>query len=218
MRGIGAGLVLAALAATAVASPVPAKEKSGAAAPAAVADPKAAPDGLYVTDPAHRTILFSYQHQGYSVPYVRWREWTGKLKWNATKPEQSFIQVDIDASKVDSGVDAFDGHLKGEKFFDVAKHPTITFVSTSLKQKGPNTGTVTGNLTIKGVTKPATLDVTLNKAALEQRGNVHKIGFSGKGVVKRSDWGLDAAVPFVSDEVTITVEAEFVEQTADPAQ
>ncbi|MEQ1930841.1 MAG: YceI family protein, partial [Parvularculaceae bacterium] len=140
----------------------------------------------------------------------RWRAWTGELNWNPEHPEKSAISVTIDAAKVDSGVDVFDGHLKSDKFFDAANYPTITFKSTSVQPKGPNKGVIVGDLTIRGVTVPASLDVTFNKAAFEQRGNIHKIGFSGKSVVKRSSWGLDAAIPFVGDEVTITIEAEFL--------
>lgn len=214
MQPMRAIILSAALATAAAALPAAAaaadkgKEPASAAAPAA--DPKAAPSGVYTPDAEHRHLLFSYNHQGYSTSFVRWRDWTGEIAWNADKPEKSSVAITIDATKVDSGVDIFDEHLRGEKFFDTAKHPTITFKSTSVKKTGPNKGTITGDLTIKGVTKPVTLDAAFNKAAFDQRGQAHKIGFSGKGVVKRSDWGLGAAVPFVGDEVTIIVEAEFL--------
>jgi polyisoprenoid-binding protein YceI len=185
-----------------------AKEKGKPKAEAAI-DLSAAPAGVYKPDPNHRAILFSYDHQGYSKTFVRWREWSGEINWNPAEPEKSTVNVTIDVNKVDSGVDLFDEHLKGDKLFDAAKHPKITFKSTSLKRRTANAGTMTGDLTIKGVTKPVTLDVTLNKAAFEQRGNLNKLGFSAKGVVKRTDFGMDYAVPFVGDEVTIVIEAEF---------
>jgi polyisoprenoid-binding protein YceI len=215
MRKLSFTILAAALAATALAAPAFANEQGkgkakAKAEAAAVADAKAAPSGEYRTDPTHRHILFSYDHQGYSVSWIRWREWTGELNWNAEAPEKSSVKVTIDAAKVDSGVDVFDEHLRGEKFFDTAKYPTITFVSTSNKSLGKNKGQMSGDLTIKGVTKPVTLDVTLNKAAFEQRGGAYKVGFSGKTRIKRSDFGLDVAVPFVGDLVTLTVEAEFM--------
>lgn len=193
-----------------------------ALAPAAASEPatiaavdfKAAKSGAYAPDPNHRHILFSYAHQGYSTSYVRWRDWTGTLNWNAEKPEKSSVSITINAAKVDSGVDLFDEHLRGERFFDTANHPTITFASRSLKQTAPNAGVMTGDLTIKGVKKPVTLDVVLNKAAFEQRGNLYKLGISATGKVKRSDWGLDAAIPFVGDEVSIIIEAEFQQPAA----
>lgn len=165
--------------------------------------------GEYKPDARHRYITFSYSHFGYSHPHVRWRDWDATLNWNAENPENSSVSVTIDASSVDSGVDVFDGHLKGKNFFDTDNHPEITFASTALTKTGPNAGTMTGDLTIKGVTKPVMMNVTLNKGAYEERGNKYKLGFSASGTVNRSDFGLDYAVPAVGDEVVISVEAEF---------
>ncbi len=184
----------------------PSTAQSGASAPEA----SAAVSGTYQTDPGHRYITFSYLHQGYSHPFLRWRDWDATLEWNADDPTASSVSVTIDANSIDSGVDEFDGHLKSDKFFDTANYPEITFVSTSLTKTGDNTGTLTGDLTIKGNTKPVTLDVTLNRAAFDDRGQVYKIGFSATGAVKRSDFGVDAYVPFVGDEVSLIIETEFL--------
>jgi polyisoprenoid-binding protein YceI len=165
--------------------------------------------GEYKADQGHRYITFDYDHQGYSRPFLRWREWDATLDWNAEDPTASTVKVSIDANSIDSGVDVFDGHLRGEQFFDVENHPTITFKSTSLEKTGDDTGKMTGDLTIKGNTKPVTLDVTFNKGAFEARSNSYKLGFSAKGVVKRSDFGVDAFTPVVSDDVNLTVEVEF---------
>lgn len=204
-------IIAAAIAGLALVAPAVAAEP--AAAQAAV-DFKAAKSGAYTPDANHRHILFSYLHQGYSTSYVRWRDWTGTLIWNADKPEKSSVTITINADKVDSGVDIFDGHLRGEMFFDTAKHPTISFASTSLKKTAANSGVMMGDLTIKGVKKPVTLDVVINKAGFEQRGNLYKLGFSARGKVKRSDWGLDTAIPFVGDDVAIIIEAEFQQPAA----
>ncbi|MBB5519913.1 YceI family protein [Amphiplicatus metriothermophilus] len=187
-------------------------DASGETAPAQTAaesvDLAAAPAGTYVTDPKHRYITFTYWHQGYSRPYLRWRDWEGVLEWNPENPEQSSISVTIDAASIDSGVDEFDDHLRSADFFDVANHPEIAFESTSVERVGPNKGKVTGELTIKGVTKPVALDVTFNKADALQDGG-HKLGFSAKTTVKRSDFGVDRYVPFVGDEVEVLIEAEL---------
>lgn len=209
MRNKTAAAVMAAVAATALSGAAIARKPAPEAQSPAAVDLAAAKAGVYVPDFKHRHILFSYDHQGFSTSYVRWRDWTGELKWDPADPEKSSVSVVINADKVDSGVDIFDGHLRGEKFFDTANHPTIAFKSTSLKRKGPNSGVMTGDLTIKTVTKPVTLDVVINKAAYSAQQKTSKVGFSAKGVVKRTDWGLDVAVPFVGDEVTITIEAEF---------
>lgn len=169
----------------------------------------AAPSGEYITEANHRYITFSYDHQGYSNPWLRWRDWTGVLTWDNENPENSSINVVIDASSIDSGVDVFDGHLKGERFFDVENNPEITFVSTSVTKTGDNTGKILGDLTIKGNTKPVTLDVTFNKAAKDDRKDLYKLGFSATTQVKRSDFGLDFLVPVVGDDVNIIIETEL---------
>lgn len=172
-------------------------------------DPAAAPTGVYKTDYKHRYITFSYLHQGYSRPLLRWGDWDATLNWNAEDPTKSSVSAVIKVASVDSGVEEFNGYLQGENFLDVAKYPEITFVSTKLTKTGENTGTMTGDLTIKGVTKPVSLDVTFNRAAFDMRGNKYKIGFSASGSIKRSEFGAGILVPAVSDEVDVSIEAEF---------
>lgn len=174
-----------------------------------LAAPADAPSGQYETDPQHRYITFNYVHLGYSNPFLRWKDWDATLDWNADDPTKSKVSATIDAASIDSGVEEFDGHLKGENFFNVAEHPEITFVSTGLEKTGETTGVMTGDLTIKGNTKPVTLDVTFNKAAKDDRANAYKIGFSARGTVKRSDFGVGAYAPAVSDDVNLIIEAEF---------
>lgn len=166
--------------------------------------------GSYTTDPGHRYITFTYSHGGFSSPWLRWRDWEGTLDWNKDDPAASSVNVTIDAASIDTGVDEFDGHLRGERFFDVENHPEITFVSTSVKKTNDTTGTITGDLTIKGITKPATLDVVFNDGVFDQRNNRYKLGFSGTTTVKRSDYGVDLFAPTVSDEVEIIIETEFL--------
>lgn len=174
-----------------------------------------AKSGTYTTDDGHRYITFSYSHGGFSNPWLRWRDWTGTLDWNAEDPAASSVNVVINAESIDTGVDVFDGHLKDDRFFDVANHPEITFVSTSVEKTGDNTGEITGDLTIKGITKPVTLDVVFNKGEYDQRNSRYKLGFSGKTTVKRSDYGVDLFAPVVSDEVDIIIETEFLMPAAE---
>jgi polyisoprenoid-binding protein YceI len=165
--------------------------------------------GEYTPEKNHRYLNVTYSHFGYSNPTVRWRDWTGTLNWNAENPSDSSVTVTIDAESVDSGVDVFDGHLNGDRFFDTANYPEITFVSTNIAVTGADTGKITGDLTIKDVTKPVTLDVKFNKGAFEERSNLYKLGFSGKTTVKRTDFGMDYLAPAVSDEVDILIETEW---------
>lgn len=182
-------------------------------------DASAAIAGVYKADPKHAYITFSYDHQGYSRPWLRWRSLSADLTWKPDAPDQSSIAVVIDAASADSGVEEFDTHLKSADFFDVANHPQITFNSTSASLSGGAKGMVTGDLTIKGVTKPVTLDVTINRAANDDFAEAYKLGFSAKGVVKRSDFGVDKYTPFVGDDVTVVIETEFLmPREAAPAQ
>ncbi|MFN3959992.1 MAG: YceI family protein [Parvularculaceae bacterium] len=198
-------------------APAAPAESAEAAAPAAQAAPAEAPfdvsmtaPGVYKSDTSHAYITFSYDHQGYSRPWLRWRSWAGELNWNPSDPGKSSISVVIDAASIDSGVDKFDEYLKSADFFDVANHPRITFNSSGVTVDGPASARIAGDLTIKGVTKPVTLDVRINRAADDDFAKGYKLGFSGKTLVKRSDFGVDKYVPFVGDDVEIVVEAEFV--------
>jgi polyisoprenoid-binding protein YceI len=194
-----------------------APEATEPAAPAPAFDVSGAVTGVYKSDPRHAYVTFSYDHQGYSRPWLRWRSWTADLNWNPSAPEQSSITATIDATSADSGVDEFDDHLKSADFFDAANHPQIIFASTSVSLADGAAGTIVGDLTIKGVTKPVTLDVSINKAANDDFAKAYKLGFSAKGVVKRSDFGVDKYVPFVGDDVTVVIEAEFVMPRAEEA-
>lgn len=165
--------------------------------------------GAYVPDYKHRYITFSYFHQGYSNPWLRWNNWSGTLNWDAETPENSSVNITIDATSIDSGVEEFDGHLHGERFFDTANYPEITFVSTSVEKTGANTGEVTGDLTIKDITKPVTLDVVFHKGAFDERGGKYKLGFSGTAKLLRTEFDLGFLVPVVSDEVDVVIESEW---------
>lgn len=178
---------------------------------AAPEDAYKVPSGSYGVDKTHGYISFSYNHQGYSKPLLRWRDWDSTIIWDADNPASSVVTVSINAASIDSGVDVFDGHLRGDKFFDVEVHPEISFVSTAITPATGTTGTMTGDLTIKGVTKPLILDVTFNKQGFYERGNSNKIGFSATGTLVRSDWGLGMFSPVVSDEVDLVIETEYLQ-------
>lgn len=172
-------------------------------------DVSGAISGEYKNDKGHGYITFTYSHLDYSNPFLRWRDWDATLDWNAEDPTKSSVAVEIDVNSIDSGVDAFDDHLRASDFFDVAEHPKITFQSTEIVDNGDGMGTMTGDLTIKGITKPVTLFVTFNKAGLEQNWKKYKIGFSARGSVNRSEFDVGAYTPFVSDRVDLIIEAEF---------
>ncbi len=181
----------------------------GAASPAASWD---VPSGEYALDKTHGYITISYSHLGFSNPHVGFDTFDVTLNADAENPENSRIDVYIDATGVNSRVEDFNNHLNGEHFFDTANHPHITFKSTQIKSTGDETFAVTGNLTIKGITKPVTLAAHINKAAEHPMRKLPAIGVSASSKVSRSEWGLARAVPFVGDDVTITIEVELVQK------
>ncbi|WP_017931646.1 YceI family protein [Robiginitomaculum antarcticum] len=168
--------------------------------------------GDYVMDKTHGYVVFTYLHMGYSKPLLRFNDVDATITLDPENMTGSSVTVDIDPASIDSGVAKFDDHLKSADMFDVAAYPNITFRSTSLTQLTPVTGTLTGDLTMKDVTKPVTLDVTFNKAG-ENRDGEPTIGFSATGKLTRSDWNLGYAVPVVGDDVELMIEAEFSNKT-----
>lgn len=185
-----------------------------AGGPAAAADLAQLPSGTYQEDDQHAYVIFSYTHLGFSNPKVRFDDFDVTLQLDSEDPEASEIEVVIDVSSVDSGVEVFDGHLMGAEYFDLANHPRITFESKEVKKTGASTYDIAGELTIKGKTVPVTLAATINGAGEHPLKKVPAVGVSATGKVVRSDWGLDAYVPAVSDEVTLTIEVELTHSGA----
>ena len=172
------------------------------------ADISAAPSGVYKSESGHAYIAFSYDHQGYSRPILRWGAFDATVNLDSENPENSKLDVVIDAASIDSGVEAFDGHLKGDKFFNVGAYPEIRFSSTAMEQILQGRGRVTGDLTIKDITKPVTLKVKLNKVGKHFRSKADLFGISAKTTIRRDDFGVGFAAA-VGQEVDIKIEVEF---------
>lgn len=170
---------------------------------------KDTPTGTYVVDPGHSALMFRYSHLGLSSTYARIKTFNATLKFDAEKPENSKIDVTLSPGSVDSGYEAMDAKFISDELFDTAKYPTARFTSTKVEKLSGSTGKVHGELTLRGITKPVVLDVTLNGALVNSYSKQPTLGFSGKATVKRSDFGMGAGVPMVSDEVDIIIEAEF---------
>lgn len=164
----------------------------------------------YKLDPSHTMVLFSWNHFGFSNPTANLGIGEGTVVYDEAKPANSSVQVTLPLANLDTHVSALDEHLKKPDFFDAAKYPVVTFKSTRVEPLGGNKFKVTGDLTVHGVTKPVVLDATLNKAGMQPMLKVPAIGFDATATIKRSDFGMGAYVPNVSDEVhiRITTEAE----------
>jgi polyisoprenoid-binding protein YceI len=177
-----------------------------------LADLSSVPSSVYTLDSSHGYITFTYSHLGFSNPRVGFNSFDTRLELDSDNPENSTIGVTIDASSIDSRVAEFNKHLNSIDFFNTAEHPTITFESTKVEATGDGTFDVTGNLTILGTTKPVTLAATINKAANHPMLDVPTVGVSASARIKRSEWGLGAYVPAVSDEVELSIEVELLAQ------
>lgn len=162
----------------------------------------------YNFDPHHTSVIWKSSHLGFSNPFGIFSNIEGKLVLDEAAPEKSSINVTVPVDKIATGIGQFDDHLKSKDFFNTAKHPTATFKSTKVEKTGDKTAKVTGDLTLLGVTKPVTLDVTYNNRGPNPFSKAPTIGFSATGTIKRSEFGLKYGLPAVGDDVQITVEAE----------
>lgn len=169
-----------------------------------------APKGAYKLDEQHTQVLFAIKHVGLSTFYGRLGKVAGTLNFDQAKPENSSLNVSVDTTKIDTHVPELDSSVPND-LFQADKFPTATFVSTRVARTGDTTGTVTGNLTIAGVTKPVTLNVTFNGGRGTGEPTLpYRLGFDATATFKRSDFGLTHVIwdGFVSDEVTLMIEAE----------
>jgi len=175
--------------------------------------------GDWDLDPAHTGLRFSARHAMVATVRGGFKAFSGSLHFDADDVSKSTAEVTIDAASVDSGVDGRDEHLRSADFLDVEKYPTITFVTTEVKQLDDDTYSLTGDLTIREVTKPVTLTVESLGLSPDPWGNT-RAGFEGHAEIKRKDWGLEwnAALEtggvLVSDKVKLVLDVSAVKRAA----
>jgi len=160
----------------------------------------------YKLDPAHTNVIASWNHLGFSHPSASFSGVDGTLVYDAADVSKSSVQVTLPLTGLNGYSEKFNAHLNSADFFESAKFANATFKSTRVEAAGEGKLKVTGDLTIKDVTKPVVLDVTLNKR--EYKDGRGKIGFDATGTLKRTDYGMGMAVPMVSDEVTLRITTE----------
>lgn len=185
------------------------------ALPAAAA-PLDAPSGKYDLDLTHTSITWRVKHLGLSMYTARFAKIASTVQLDAAKPENSKLEVTIDANSVRTDFpfpekEDFDKVVGGDaRFLDGGKFPEIKFVSTGIAPTGPKSGKITGNLTLRGVTKPIVLDATWNGSLVPNAMmKTQKIGVSARGSIKRTDFGMSFGTQFLGDEVELQIEAEY---------
>jgi polyisoprenoid-binding protein YceI len=198
------------------AAAAPASEALAETAP--TAEPIAGVSGTYILDPKHTDVIAQWSHFGFSNPVAHFGDVSGQIVYNAENVGASSVEVTLPLSGLNSHVGDFDDHLRSADFFDAAKFPNATFKSTAVESAGTNKLRVTGDLTIKDITKPVVLDVTINKFGEQPMAKRAAAGFDAVAKIKRSDFGVGAYAPNVSDDVELRITTEaIVAEGAAPA-
>jgi polyisoprenoid-binding protein YceI len=168
--------------------------------------------GAYTVDGGHTQVVFAWDHMGFTNNAGTIAEPTGTLTLDKANPANSKVSITFPIANLRTGVAKLDEHLMKPDFFDAAKFPTATFVSTSVKPTGATGADITGNLTIKGVTKPVTLDAELYGAGVQPMSKKENVGFVATATIKRSDFGMGYGVPMVGDAIELKIIAAFQKQ------
>ena len=162
----------------------------------------------YKIDPTHTATVFSWNHFGFSTPSANFTDIQGVIKVDNAKPANSSVEVTIPLSSVNTNVPALDKEFQEEAWFNAAKYPNITFKSTKVETKDKKHFKITGDLTVKGVTKPVVLDAVLNKQGEHPMAKVPAIGFNATTSFNRSAFGIGNYVPNVGDKITVNITTE----------
>jgi len=179
------------------------------------------PAGEYTLDRAHASLLFRVDHMGFSHFTARFKHFDAQLHFDPKNLTASQLNVTVDATSLETDypdpktID-FNAQLQGEQWLNTAKYPQMTYRSTKIESTGPKSMRVTGDLTLKGITKPVVLNVTYNGGYAGHPMDPHaRVGFSARGSLKRSDFGISFGIPApgttmgVGDQVEIVIESEF---------
>lgn len=167
--------------------------------------------GTYTADPNHTQILYTYGHLGFTNNMGLLSGAKGTLVLDPAAPNSAKLSIDVPVSTIHTSIAALDSELVGPMFFDAAKFPTAHFESTSVVANGEN-ATINGNLTIHGVTKPATIHASFVSAGTNPMSRRQSISFKGTTTINRADFGIGSGVPMVAAQVDITITTAFEKQ------
>ncbi len=168
------------------------------------------PAGDYMLDKAHASVIWRVAHLGLSQYTARFDKMDGKMNFTPATASVSRVEFTIDATSINTGLAPFNKKLQGAEFFDAEKNADIKFKSTKIELVSGNKYKMSGDMTLRGITKPMSWDVTFNGGLYNGYVQAHAVGFSAKGVVKRSDWGMKEYIGIVGDNVEVLIEVEFL--------
>lgn len=174
-------------------------------------NPQNAPKGIYVVDTKHTSAMFCIRHFGISNYCGRFGGATGKIVFNGSQPEKSSASIVIAVAGVDTPSAALNDELR-RNFFEVDRFPKATFASKSITLTSKSTADITGDLTLHGVTRSVTLHTTFNGGLPHPLNNGYALGFSANASLNIADFGFPDVdwKTFVTDEVALSIEAEFI--------
>ncbi len=162
----------------------------------------------YAFDASHSQIVFSYDHLGYSTTYGMFSGFDGEISWDQDAPENSSVSVSFPVNSMFTGWEARFQHFMSADFFGDNADEMVTFASTGIEVTGENAAVITGDLTLNGVTKSVELDAVLNASGMHPMAQKPWAGFDATTTLVRSEFGLGAFAPFVSDEVSVMISIE----------
>ena len=168
--------------------------------------------GSFAVDPNHSQVGFTLSHMGFSNFSGRLSNVTGTLTLAGGDHSGSKLSVSIPASSFSTPVDKLNEELTSADWFDAGKFPAITFTSTKVTSTGPDSATITGDLTLHGVTKPITLTAHFVGAGANPLTKKYTVGFDATGTVKRSEFGVTKYVPLIGDDVELSLHGAFEQQ------
>jgi polyisoprenoid-binding protein YceI len=170
---------------------------------------------IWQIDPSHTDIVASWNHVGFSTQTLKFHAAEGQLEFTPGDPEGASAEFSILVDSVDTGVEMLDTELKGETFFNTAEYPRVTFVSTGVEQTGDRTLVVSGNLTVKDITAPASFEITVNAIGAHPLADFFDVyqgeflGLTARTMISRSEFGLGALAVAASDEIEIVINTEM---------
>ncbi len=162
----------------------------------------------YEFDRVHSQVSFEVSHQGFSMSQGRFKGLSGGFSFNPKHWDKSTCDVHIDVTSVDMGDIAWSKKLLSKHWFDSAHHPEMRFVCTRMEQTDDQHGKLHGELSLLGVSRAVTLDVTMNRIGMDKYALQHTAGFSATTRIRRSEFGMQRFIPDIGDEVNIRIEIE----------
>ncbi len=175
---------------------------------AATATAVAAEPVKYMLDSSHSQVLFSYDHLGYSTTFGMFSGFEGEIMFDQEDPANSSVNVSMPLMSMFTGWEQREAHFMSDDFFGASEGDMITFTSTAIEVTGEDTALITGDLTMNEITQSVVLDAKLNGTGTHPMAQKEWAGFDATTTLKRSDFGVGAFAPAVSDEVEVRISLE----------